>query len=258
MISVFFSLATAGLYNNYYIVIDAATKLFNPASAALTPSVGNMLVSDSQEHVFQVFQKIRFMNFWIASFAATAMFTLVQPFVSLWYGPEYVLPLLVVIALSFQFFQSLMRGTYNAFQDAAGIFYENRFVPLFESAINLGASILLLNVFGLAGVFFGTIVSSLALWAFSYPKFVYTNLFGRGLKHYAAETLGYLGVFLLICSVTFFVINWFNSVFDEGPLIQLLADALICVILSNGLLALIFCRSRNMKYFLGLVRNALG
>lgn len=257
LISVFFSLTTAGLYNNYYIVIDAATKLFSPAIAALTPSVGHMLVADDKEHVFQVFRNIRFMNFWIASFAATALFTLIQPFVSLWYGQEYVLPLLVVIALSFQFFQALMRGSYNAFQDAAGIFYENRFVPLFESAVNILASILLLKAFGLAGVFFGTITSSLALWAFSYPRFVYTKLFGRGLKHYAAETLGYLGVFLAVCTATFFAVTLFNRVFTGSALIQLLADAVICIVLSNGLLALIFCRSDCLKYFFGLIRKAV-
>lgn len=255
LISVFFSLTTAGLYNNYYIVIDAATKLFNPAIAALTPSVGNMLVSEDSDHVFQVFRKIRFMNFWIAAFAATALFTLVQPFVSLWFGEEYVLPLLVVIALSFQFFQSLMRGSYNAFQDAAGIFYENRFVPLFESAINLGASILLLHVFGLAGVFMGTIVSSLALWAFSYPRYVYTRLFQRNVKQYALETLGYLAAFLAVCAVTFFAVTGFNRIFSGGGVIRLLADAVISILLSNGLLALLFFRSDCFRYFLDLLKG---
>ena len=150
-----------------------------------------------------------------------------------------------------------MRGSYNAFQDAAGIFYENRFVPLVESAINLGASILLLHVFGLAGVFLGTIVSSLALWAFSYPRFVYTRLFERSLGNYALETLGYLGVFLGICAATYFAVLGFNHIFNGGALLKLLADAVICVIVSNGLLALIFCRSGNFRYFLGLVAGVL-
>ncbi|MBO5521160.1 MAG: O-antigen ligase family protein, partial [Eubacterium sp.] len=73
LILTFLGLMTAGLYNNYYLVIDAATKLFGPALTALTPSVGNMLVTDKPEHWFAVFRRIRFMSFWIATCAATAL-----------------------------------------------------------------------------------------------------------------------------------------------------------------------------------------
>ena len=45
LISHFLGLATAGLYSNYFLVIDAVTKLFGPAISALTPSVGHTGVS---------------------------------------------------------------------------------------------------------------------------------------------------------------------------------------------------------------------
>ena len=255
LISVFFSLTAAGLYSNYYLVIDALTRLFNPALAALTPSVGNMLVSEDKTHVFRVFRRIRFMNFWIASFAGTSLLVLIQPFIRLWFGAQYVLSYAVVITLTLQFFQLLMRGSYNSFQDAAGIFYENRFVPLVESALNLVASIILLKIFGLAGVFAGTIVSSLVLWCFSYPKFVYKKLFQRSFGNYAKETLGYLGVFLGISAVTALAVFFLNKALSSDGLMLLVADAVVCFILSNGLLALVFCRSDCFKYFIGLLKK---
>ena len=257
LISVFFSLKVAGLYSNYYLVIDALTKLFNPALAALTPSVGNMLVSEDKEHVYQVFRRVRFMNFWIACFASTSLLILVQPFISLWFGSEYLLSFAVIATLSLQFFQMLMRGSYNAFQDAAGIFYENRFVPLFESAINLIASIILLKIFGLAGVFAGTIVSSLSLWCFSYPRFVYKKLFQRSYKNYALESFGYLGIFLAISIITSLAVMLFNKLAAPEGIVLLVANAFLCFVLINGLLALIFCKSDCFKYFLSLVKNAL-
>ena len=130
LISTFLGLTVTGLYNNYFLVIDAVTKLFGPAISALTPSVGHLLVEAGSDRLFGVFRKIRFMNFWIACFAATSLLVMVQPFVSLWFGPQYLLEVPVIMLLAFQLFQTLMRGSYNAFQDAAGIFYENRFVPL--------------------------------------------------------------------------------------------------------------------------------
>lgn len=257
LISVFFGLSTTGLYSNYYLVIDAVTKLFNPALAALTPSVGNMLVTDSEEKRFEIFRRIRFMNFWIAAFASVMLFVLIQPFIGLWFGEQYLLSLLVVIMISFQLFQSMMRCTYNMFQDAAGIFYENRFVPLFESAINIIASVILLKLIGLAGVFAGTIVSSLALWSFSYPRYVYTRLFKRGLKNYALETLGYLGAFLAVGAVTGALIFWLNAMSGQAGIAGLFIDAAAGVILTNGLLALMFFRHDCMKYFLQLVSSVV-
>ena len=253
LISVFFSLKTAGLYSNYLLVTEALKQLFNPALAALTPSVGNMLVSESKEHIFLTFRRMRFMNFWLATYVATSLFVLIQPFIVFWFGAEYTLTFGVVITISLQFFQMLMRGTYNAFQDAAGIFYENRFVPLAESAVNLIASIILLKIFGLPGVFAGTIVSSLVLWCFSYPKYVYTRLFGRSIKNYFLETGGYLGLFLVICSITSAAVMFINKIVSADGIILWIADAVIVFVLANGLMALAFLKSEHLKYYLGLV-----
>lgn len=258
LISVFFNLTTAGLYNNYYLVTDAAAKLFNPAIAALTPSVGNMLVTDEPEHVFQIFRRIRFMTFWIACFAATSLLTLIQPFISLWFGEQYVLAMPVVIMIVLQFFQLLMRNAYSVFQDAAGIFYENRFVPLAESALNLFFSIILLKIFGLAGVFAGTIVSSMALWCFSYPKFVYIGLLKRPLTDYIREMTGYLIIFLTVCITVYTSVHFINNSLPMNGIVLLFTDTLLCVIMINILLALIFHHSDCFRYFLEFVFRKLG
>ena len=258
LISHFLGLATAGLYSNYFLVIDAVTKLFGPAISALTPSVGHLLVDADSGHCFSVFRKIRFMNFWIACFAASSLMTMVQPFVALWFGPQYLLELPVVMLLSFQLFQTLMRGSYNAFQDAAGIFYENRFVPLAESALNLISSLLLLRVWGLAGIFAGTIISGTALWCFSYPRFVYRKLFQREYTEYAAETAGYILLFIVVGSCTWFLSTLIAGRLPDAPLALFAADAMLCLLFPNVVLAAVFGRSDLFGYFKGLVIGRLG
>lgn len=257
LISTFLGLTTTGLYNNYFLVIDAVTKLFGPAISALTPSVGHLLVEADSERLYGVFRRVRFMNFWIACFAASSLLAMVQPFVSLWFGPQYLLETAVIVLLSFQLFQTLMRGSYNAFQDAAGIFYENRFVPLFESALNLLSSLLLLRVWGLAGVFVGTVISSSALWCFSYPKFVYRKLFGRSYGEYAAETLSYILLFVAVAGSTWFLSERIARYAGASPLALLAADAALCVLFPNAVLALIFRKSDLLQYFAGLALSRL-
>ena len=257
LISTFLGLTVTGLYNNYFLVIDAVTKLFGPAISALTPSVGHLLVEAGSDRLFGVFRKIRFMNFWIACFAATSLLVMVQPFVSLWFGPQYLLEVPVIMLLAFQLFQTLMRGSYNAFQDAAGIFYENRFVPLAESALNLISSLILLHVFGLAGVFMGTIISGTALWCFSYPRFVYRKLFERSYGEYASETASYILLFVAVAGSAWFLSGRIAGLVGERPLIQFVADAALCAVYPNAVLALVFGRSDLFRYFIGLVQNRL-
>lgn len=257
LISTFLGLTVAGLYSNYFLVIDAVTKLFGPAISALTPSVGHLLVEAGSERLFGVFRKIRFMNFWIACFAATSLLVMVQPFVSLWFGPQYLLEVPVIMLLAFQLFQTLMRGSYNAFQDAAGIFYENRFVPLAESALNLISSLILLHVFGLAGVFMGTIISGTALWCFSYPRFVYRKLFERSFGEYASETASYILLFVAVAGSAWFLSGRIAGLVGERPLIQFAADAALCAVYPNAVLSLVFGRSDLFRYFIGLVQNRL-
>lgn len=258
LISHFLGLVTAGLYSNYFLVIDAVTKLFGPAISALTPSVGHLLVEADSGHSFSVFRKIRFMNFWIACFAATSLMSMVQPFVALWFGPQYLLEIQVIMLLSFQLFQTLMRGSYNAFQDAAGIFYENRFVPLAESALNLISSLLLLRVWGLAGVFAGTIISGTALWCFSYPRFVYRKLFSRGYREYAAETAGYIILFMVVCACTWLLSHLIAGRLSDAPFALFAADAVLCMLFPNAVLAAVFWRSDLFTYFKGLLLGRLG
>ena len=257
LISTFLGLTVTGLYNNYFLVIDAVTKLFGPAISALTPSVGHLLVEAGSDRLFGVFRKIRFMNFWIACFAATSLLVMVQPFVSLWFGPQYLLEVPVIMLLAFQLFQTLMRGSYNAFQDAAGIFYENRFVPLAESALNLISSLILLHVFGLAGVFMGTIISGTALWCFSYPRFVYRKLFERSYGEYASETASYILLFVAVAGSAWFLSGRIAGLVGERPLIKFVADAALCAVYPNAVLALVFGRSDLFRYFIGLVQNRL-
>ena len=151
-----------------------------------------------------------------------------------------------------------MRGSYNAFQDAAGIFYENRFVPLAESALNLISSLLLLRVWGLAGIFAGTIISGTALWCFSYPRFVYRKLFQREYTEYAAETAGYILLFIVVGSCTWFLSTLIAGRLPDAPLALFAADAMLCLLFPNVVLAAVFGRSDLFGYFKGLVIGRLG
>ena len=160
IISKFLGLTMVGLYSNYYLIINSVQTIFNQIIQSTTSSVGNMLVTESKEKQFYIYKKIRFMNFWISTFTSIAILVIMENFITIWIGTEYILPNAVLVILVINYYLNSSRATFIAFKEAAGIYYEDRFVPLVESAINIISSIILVQKFGLAGVFLGTIQSS--------------------------------------------------------------------------------------------------
>lgn len=255
IISKFLGIVSVGLYSNYYLVIEAVKKLFGQAISVLTPSVGNLLIENNQEKNFLVFKRTRFLNFWIATFSGIAILIVMDSFIKIWIGDKYILPELVLIVLVLNYFISSMRNSYMVFKEAAGIFHEDRYVPIIESVINIVASIVLLKIFGLAGVFMGTIISSLILWCYSYPKFVYKKLFNRSYKDYIKETLGYL---LIFCILSFIFRSFFGIIAFDNIYLEFLIRVLGVLIVPNIVLLLMFYKTDNFKYYYSLLKKDRG
>lgn len=250
IISMFLGLTQVGLYTNYYTITAALTSLFGQIISSATASVGNLLISNDKEKSYEVFDKMRFLNSWISIFSAASFLAIVQPFIKIWVGEEYLLGIGTVAVIAFNYFQKMQRNSYSTFKDSAGIWREDKFVPLIESLLNIIFSIICLKIFGLAGVFMGTIISGLALWCYSYPKFVYKKLFNRSYKNYALETLGYILLFILVALPTYLVST---VLIVNNVLLQIVIKAIICLIIPNLILLIVFRKNKNLKYFKDLI-----
>lgn len=246
IISKFFGLVSVGLYNNYYTVTNGITTLFSQVISTTTASVGNLLVSKNADKKYEVFKKMRFLNSWISIFTSVSLLVMIQPFISVWVGEKYKLDMFVVIWIVFNYFQTMQISTYNTFKDSAGIWREDKFVPLIQAGLNIVFSIICLKIFGLAGVFMGTIICGLILWCYSYPKFIYKKLFGRSYIDYAKETIGYILLFILIAVVTY---NFSLLIKCNSAFTQLIINTCICLVIPNILMTIIFRKSDNYKYF---------
>ena len=252
IISKYLGLVTVGLYSNYYMIINAVQTVINHIIQATRASVGNLLVTESKTKQFDIFNKIRFVNFWISCFSSICIFVIMDSFITIWIGYKFVLPTKVLLVLVINFFIVSSRSTYGAFKEAAGIFYEDRFVPIIESILNIVLSIIFVKKFGLMGVFMGTIASGLVLWCYSYPKYVYNKLFGRKISDYMKETIYYFIIFILIAGFTYSlaILISFDNVY-----LQFISNVLIALIVPNVIMLLLFSKDENFKYFINMIKR---
>lgn len=246
IISKYIGLVEVGLYSNYYLIFKAGETLIGQAVSSLTPTVGHKLAVCESEKTYGAFKKTRFAGFCLSCVAATTYMACMQPLVKIWLGEQYILEPLALAMLALNLFQRLQRYSYNAFKEAAGVYYEDRYVPIIESFLNIVVSIVLLQFFGLAGVVMGTTISGLVLWCYSYPKFVYKKLFKRSYCQYARETIGYMAVFAACATVVNFITAFvtFSSI-----LAQLIVNAVVSFVICAIIITVTLHKTSSFRLF---------
>lgn len=252
IISAFLGIKTVGLYSNYSMIINVLVNLSNQVFSAITASVGNLLVTSNHRKSLNVYKNISFANVWLAGFISISLLVCMDSFVGIWLGKKYVLPFGVLLVLCINLYLQITRYTNNSFKEAAGIYYEDRFVPTIESIVNIIMSIILLHYFGLAGVFMGTICSNLVLHLYSYPKFVYTNLFK---KHYSEYYYNFIKNFVIIVVIGWITFSVSRVINFDNLLLNLIFNIFICLLIPNLLLYVYYRNSSELSYYVNLVRN---
>jgi len=246
VISMFLGVATLGLYSNYLLITATFNGIMSQITSAITASVGNLLLEKNQAKHEAVFKKVYFANFWISTVVAVGFFVAVNSFIVLWLGDGYLFSLEIVAALTATLYLTMLRMPIQTFKTAAGIFHEDRYMPIVESVINLVLSLVLVQFVGLIGVFIGTICSTLFLHGYSYPKYTYTRLFGKSWVSYWKMIAGSTAITALIAGLAYAISSLVEL---ENPLASFLVSAFIAAIVSNAVLLILYRKSENMGYF---------
>ena len=157
IISSFVSVAAVGLYSNYNMLIEICRTFINQVFNNIYHSVGNLVAKESVEKVYSIYKTYRLLNFWLYSFFTIFLAIMLEPFITLWIGSEFLMEEGLLFILLFIFYEKGMRNSITTIKTTAGIFHEDRFAPLIQAAINLVISIVLVQSMGIIGVFIGTL-----------------------------------------------------------------------------------------------------
>ena len=245
LLSIMFGVASVGYYNNYFLVISSLVTLGNNIFSSTTASIGNLLYSSNKNKNYDVYNNMNFINFLIASYTSCMFLILIQPFIKWWLGIENLLGFDLVICLTIYYYLRTMKYTISSFKSAAGIFYEDRFVPLIESIVNIVFSILFAKLFGLSGIILGTIVSTLVLYIYSYPKYVYKKLFQKNIWQFYLQNIKY-AIFTLVFIIISFFIN--EIIIFDSFWIELLKTTGITTIIFVCLVCLIYFKDSRFLF----------
>ena len=130
--------------------------------------MGDLLTYNDITKNFRIYKELQLFNAFVINMTATCLLCLISPFVSMFFGKEYILSNYIVVVLIINYCLMGMRKVYGVFKDAAGIQYEDRFVPIIEAISNIVFSLIFIKLFGVVGVFLGTTCSYFCIYAYTF------------------------------------------------------------------------------------------
>ncbi|MCR4675346.1 MAG: lipopolysaccharide biosynthesis protein [Lachnospiraceae bacterium] len=243
IMSAFVGLTTVGIYSNYQMIQYSINVALNGVFGAFTASIGNLGAIKEKERMFHVYKTLNFLGFWLYGFSTVAFTVMYNPFIEAWAGKEYLFPMQIVLMFNIVFYVSGMRVTTLTFRDALGLYWYDRYKPIFEIIINLSASLYLVQKIGVLGIFFGTLISTLCTGFWVEPYVTYKHGFHKPVRGFFGKYVVYAFSVLFAGVITYWICNYFTM----GGWIEVICKAITCALVYNLIIFLMYFKTKDFK-----------
>lgn len=245
IISVMFGTVVVGYYSNYYMLISYIVAIAGIIANGLVASFGNLQTEGNMERSYEMF-RVALMAFSIFGTICTACYAcLVQDFVPVWVGAQYVMPYGLVIAVLAVFYLRMATNTMWMYRSAMGLFKEVQYINLAAACLNIILSILLGKIMGVAGVIAATAVSRI-LTSFWFEGKVVFRRFNKPVSTYYMLQIKSFGV----CAFAVATAYGLCSFIKGNAYVVILVKLLIAVAISSLITIVTYGRTpefRTMK-----------
>lgn len=256
IITRFSGLKMVGLYSNYTMIMIVVNCVLSQAVTSITASIGNLLATSSREKCHNIYKKIIYLQYFVNNTFYILLFNLTSPFIEIWLGKNYLLPTVTLFFIVLVNYNASTGLTIRAFKEAAGIYHEDRYIPLIEAILNIILSIILANFLGIVGCLLGTILSSMITYIYDYPVYVYKKIFNKKIICYYLELIKYIIMFIIsfvLCYIGCFkLINYVDSL-----IILIIVRGLICIVINIFIFFIFTNNTIEYNFYLNFLKKAL-
>ena len=263
VLSVMAGLQTVGLYSQYLMVKNQLANLLGRIVTSLQASVGSLYSTGNLEWSRLTFRVVNFCTVWLFGVGAVGMAVLLDEFITLWAGPEYVVtswtvggvtvrtPVALLIGIEFYIGG---QGHYLLIlREVTGAFRYIRLRPLASIAVNLGLSILLVPRIGMAGCVVSTIVAHLTTFLTVDPWVIWRRILRCSPWGYYLRNLLYKAVIAGAGLLSWVICG--HIVLGGVP--GFILRGCVCAAVPGVLFAVCFCRTQEFRFLLNTARSLL-
>lgn len=244
VISAFLGVTSVAMYQNYYTIIGALVSFIALLFDSLRPSIGNSLVTESLDKNYGDYNSVTMLVSWMSGWCSICLLCLFQPFISMYYGSQFLLDISTVILLAFYFYIWKMLDVQTLYRDAAGLWWTDRFRPYIVSIANLIINIALVRIIGINGVVISTVGTQLFI---SFPWLIIAlnkEYFKKGIITYCRKLAYYFFVIVIAALITYIICS---LVTIEYTLVAFLIKAAVCLFVPNGIIYIFYRKSEEFQ-----------
>ena len=252
LISKFVGVASAGLYSNYIMIRSFLNILVSALFDAITPTLGNLAATETEEHKRIAFCRLNFFSAWLFGWMSICLFCLYDPFIDIWLGKGYLLSKPAVLLIVLNFYINGMRTPVNNTKSVLGLFWEDRYKSIVEAVFNLIISVILAQWWGVEGIIAGTLISTLIFPFWCEPLVLYHHGLQISARRYFTSyaihvmvTVAAGGMAWLLCRTINGGWGWF------------LWKCLLCLVIPNAVYLIVYRQTDELSFFKKIVQQAV-
>ena len=144
----------------------------------------------------RVFWELMTIRHFVAGLLCFSIYHLIQPFISLWLGSEYLLDNTIVILLVIYIYMVNSRGVVDMFNHSHGL-YADTWSAWVELVLNVGITFVAGCHYGIVGILLGKIVSVFIIVVFWKPYYLFRDGLKLPISHYWSGAIRYYLFFFL-------------------------------------------------------------
>lgn len=193
VLSVFCGLIDVAIYSNYYYIYSAIGGFLSVLITSLTASVGNSIAVESVEKNYYDFKRFNHVFSFLISICTVCFVILYQPFMVLWVGSELMASTAIMLLFCVYFYISQMGQVRAMYASAAGIWWEFRYLEIFEMISNLTLNIVLGYVWGMKGILIATIITVFLFSIIGISEVTFKTYFKKNTAEFWKDNIVYIG-----------------------------------------------------------------
>lgn len=198
LISVLIDTATVGLLNNYAFITTQIGNISTMIFQNLIGSIGNLIATEDPKKRREIFWVLHSISSIISEVAIVCIILLMENFISLWIGSEFILPRSVLVALCCNVYFSISLVPLWQYRDATGMFKKIKYIMLFCGILNLALSIITGKIWGLAGIIASSAVSRLLTYFWYEPHILFKDFFdAKPTGYYFSHAVNVIGIIIV-------------------------------------------------------------
>lgn len=255
IISSKFSTDTIAYVTNYLTLFIIGRDFVVTLSSSLRGILANYYNQDVSElDFYKIFDILSSLNFLLCSIVSIGFYTLIDNFIILWIGDQYVIDDKLMIVLLIMTMIDAFFSSVDSVFVIKGYIFEQKWSLIASALTNLILTIVLINTVGLIGAYIATLIALIVIWVAKAHR-VFKDVF---CGFYFASIIKYI-IYVMIIFSEMIIINFFaGKIFvNVNSLTMFVCKFIFIVVLTSFTNGLFVVANKNVRLYVKSIAHKI-